>query len=96
MCKAVKDMHKKWLKDGKALGSEEGRTLGSEEGKVLGIEVGIKIGEARGKARGKASAIKEIVIRLLKKSKSILEICGITGVSEKTIEDIALELQSES
>ena len=84
MCKAVKDMRKKWLKEGKVLGIEEGRVLGIEEGKVLGIE------------EGKASAMREIVTRLLRKSKSILEICDITGASRETIECISLALQSES
>ena len=88
MCKAVKDMKKKWQRESKALGIEVGRTLGIEEG--------IKIGEARGETRGKTSAIKEIVIRLLKKSKSILEICDITGASRETVEDISLALQNES
>ena len=100
MCKAVKDMKKKWQRESKALGIEEGRTLGIEEGRTLGIQEGIKIGEARGEtrgeARGKTSAIKEIVIRLLRKSKSILEICDITGASRETVEDISLALQNES
>ena len=69
MCKAVRDMKKKWQRESKALGIEEGKA---------------------------SSAIKEIVIRLLKKSKGILEICDITCVSKETVEDISLELQSES
>ncbi len=85
MCKAVRDMKRKWQREGKALGMEEGKALGMEEGKALGMEEGIKIGEA--------SAIKEIVIRLLRKSIGILEICDLTGASEKTVEDISLELK---
>ncbi len=92
MCKAVKEMEKKWLKEGKALGIKEGKALGIKEGKALGIEEGIKIGQAN----GKTSAIREIVIRLLKKSKSILEICDITGASRETVEGISFAFQSES
>ena len=77
-------MRKKWLREGKTLGLEEGKVLGIEEGKVLGIE------------EGKTSAIKEIVIRLLRKSKSILEICDITGAAEKTVEDISQALKGEA
>ena len=104
MCKAVRDMKKKWQRESKALGIEEGKELGIEEGKELGIkegkELGIKEGKAlgieEGKALGKANAIEEIIIRLLKKGKSILDICDITGATKKTVEDILLELQGKS
>ena len=108
MCKAVRDMKKKWqreskalgikegkelgIKEGKVLGIEEGKALGIEEGKALGIEEGKALGIEEGKALGKANAIEEIIIRLLKKGKSILEICDITGATKKTVEDISLEL----
>ena len=92
MCKAVRDMKKKWQRESKALGIKEGKELGIKEGKVLGIEEGKALGIEEGKALGKANAIEEIIIRLLKKGKSILEICDITGATKKTVEDISLEL----
>ena len=96
MCKAVRDMKKKWQRESKVLGIEEGKVLGIKEGKALGIKEGKVLGIEEGKVLGKANAIKEIVIRLLKKSKSILEICDITGATKETVEDISLELQGES
>ena len=96
MCKAVRDMKKKWQRESKALGIEEGKELGIEEGKELGIKEGKALGIEEGKALGKANAIEEIIIRLLKKGKSILDICDITGATKKTVEDILLELQGKS
>ena len=61
-----------------------------KEGKKLGIDEGVKIGEARGKEK----TIQEIIVRLLRLSYSILDICSITGASEETVREISLATQS--
>ena len=59
------------------------------EGKSEGINEGIKIGEAR----GKANTIRNLVIRLLGQSRTLLEICEITGMPRKTVKQIVAEVQ---
>ncbi len=55
------------------------------EGKSEGINEGIKI--------GKANTLRNLVIRLLGQSRTLLEICEITGMPRKTVKQIATEVQ---
>ena len=81
MCKAFRDFKRDCIKAGRKLGRDEGVRIGRDEG--------VKIGEAR----GKENTIREIVVRLLRLSYSILDICSITGASEETVREISLATQ---
>ena len=54
----------------------------------------IKVGKKEGRAEGEQNAFRKFVTRLLGQSRSILEICELTGASEKDVREVALSLES--
>ena len=92
----IKKGKKLGLKEGKKLGREEGKKEGIEKGKKIGLKegkmLGLKEGKKLGREEGKKLALSNWVNRLLKLSYSFLEICKLTGESEKTIQEVLLSL----
>ena len=82
MCKMVKDFMRKCRKEGKAEGLAEGKAEGLAEGLRLGIE------------EGERNAFRKIVARLVSQSRSIIEICDLTGASEDVVREAVLSIES--
>ena len=72
----------KMFKDFKRKCRREGRQKGRQEGRQEGLE------------EGKRIAFRDFVARLVGQSRSILEICDLTGASEKAVREAVLSLQS--
>ena len=51
-------------------------------------------GRQKGLEEGKRIAFRDFVARLVSQSRSILEICDLTGASEKAVREAVLSLQS--
>ena len=81
MCKAVRDMQKRCIDIGEKRGLAKGEKRGLAKGEKLGL------------AKGRMLAIRELVIKLFNESRSVLEICRLTGYSKKTVQKITLSLQ---
>ena len=81
MCKAVRDMQKRCIDIGEKRGLAKGEKRGLAKGEKLGL------------AKGRMLAIRELVIKLFNESRSVLEICRLTGYPKKTVQEIALSLQ---
>ena len=86
MCRAVRQI--------RAAGKDEGIRIGKDEGIRIGKDEGIRIGKDEGIRIGESNALRNMVKRLLGQSRSLLEICEITGMSRKTVKQIAAELQA--
>ena len=59
----------------------------------IGEKRGLAKGEKLGLAKGRMLAIRELVTKLFNESRSVLEICRLTGYPKKTVQEIALSLQ---
>ena len=81
MCKMVRDYTRKCRNEGRREGKEEGLREGKEEGLRLGRE------------EGERNAFIKFVARLVGQSRSILEICDLTGASEEDVREAALSIQ---
>ena len=77
MCKAWRDIKKDERKIGREQGFRHGRKTGIREGMAI----------------GEANTLRNLVIRLLGQSRTLLDICDITGMSSETVEQIAAEVQ---
>ncbi len=62
------------------------RREGRKEGLREGIELGIE--------KGERNAFRKFVARLVSQSRSILEICDLTGESEEAVREAILSIQS--
>ncbi len=94
MCKMFKDFKRKCKtegrKEGKAEGLREGKAEGLREGKAEGLREGIELGFEK----GERNAFMKFVERLVSQSRSILEICDLTGASEEAVREAVLSIQS--
>ena len=77
MCKAWRDIKKDERKIGRKQGFRHGRKTGLREGVAI----------------GEANTLRNLVIRLLGQSRTLLDICDITGMSSDAVEQIAAEVQ---
>ena len=59
---------------------------GRREGKAEGLKIG--------REEGARDTFRKFVARLLSQSRSILEICDLTGASEDDVREVALSIQS--
>ena len=59
-----------------------------------GLNKGLAQGREIGFKEGERNAFRTIVARLLGQSRSILEICNMTGIHEEDVREIALSLES--
>ena len=64
------------------------------EGKAEGMREGMAEGMKIGFAEGERNAFRKFVARLVSQSRSILEICDLTGASEEDVREVALSIQS--
>ena len=55
---------------------------------------GLKEGKAEGLIEGERNAFRRFVARLVSQSRSILEICELTGESEEAVREAVLSIQS--
>ena len=90
MCKMVRDYTRKCRNEGRREGKEEGLREGKEEGLREGKEEGLRLG----REEGERNAFIKFVARLVGQSRSILEICDLTGASEEDVREAALSIQS--
>jgi hypothetical protein len=94
MCKMVRDFKRKCKNEGRREGKAEGLKEGKTEGLKEGEAKGLKKGKAEGLKEGERNAFRKFVARLLSQSRSILEICDLTGASEEDVREVALSIQS--
>ena len=102
MCRMVKDYIRKCRREGKAEGLKEGKEEGLKEGKAEGLREGLREGKAEGLKegielgfeKGERNAFMKFVARLVSQSRSILEICDLTGESEEAVREAVLSIQS--
>ena len=78
MCRMVKDYIRKCRREG----LKEGKAEGLKEGKAEGL------------IEGERNAFRKFVARLVGQSRSILEICDLTGASEEAVREVVLSIQS--
>jgi hypothetical protein len=82
MCRMVSDFKRKCKNEGR----REGKAEGLKEGKAEGLKIG--------REEGARDTFRKFVARLLSQSRSILEICDLTGASEDDVREVALSIQS--
>ena len=82
MCRMVSDFKRKCKHEGR----KEGKAEGLREGKAEGLRLG--------REEGERNAFIKFVARLVGQSRSILEICNLTGASEEDIREATLSIQS--
>ena len=78
MCRMVSDFKRKCKNEGR------------KEGKAKGLKEGV----AKGLKEGERNAFRKFVARLISQSRSVLEICDLTGASEEYVREVALSIQS--
>ena len=94
MCRMVSDFKRKCKNEGRKEGKAEGLKEGKAEGLKEGVAKGLKEGVAKGLKEGERNAFRKFVARLISQSRSILEICDLTGASEEDVREVALSIQS--
>ena len=90
MCRMVSDFKRKCKNEGR----KEGKAEGLREGKAEGLREGKTEGLRLGREEGERNAFIKFVARLVGQSRSILEICNLTGASEEDIREATLSIQS--
>ena len=78
------DRQREWLEQGKRMGKQEGLEKGLQRGMEQGIEQGIE----RGMERGELCKVIKLVLKNVKKGKSISEIAEILDEDETVIRQI--------
>ena len=86
MTEVIHDLDKSgWIKQGREEGREEGMQEGIEQGMQQGIEQGMQQGMQQGIEQGMQKGREDLVLKMLEKGCSVLEISQITDLSEAEI-----------
>ena len=88
MCQALEEYYQDGVQEGIEKGILQGRVEGIAQGMKQGIKQGIEQGIEKGIVQGK----KSIIVNMLKKGFDIEMIVELSGLSEKEVQSLCVEL----